>query len=324
VTDANLLLGRLDPEMFFDGRMTIDADRTYRIAADMARRLAVKVHELAEGIVRVANANMERAIRVVSIERGHDPRDFSLLAFGGAGGMHACEIAERLDIGSVVVPRYGGVLSALGMLVADVAKDYSSAVLRRTDSIRLSELASRFTPLVRQARSELKAEGYGPAAQQIHRALDVRYVGQSYELTVPFTRDFRRQFDREHHRTYGYADPSRPTEVVSVRVAASGVTDKPAFPVTRPRRRFEPRPESVRQGRFAGRAVKVAFHRWAALAPGARSRGPAVITSGEATVVIPPGWRFEVDRFGNVVAQKPQAQGPGPKRDLPKGLGPRA
>jgi N-methylhydantoinase A/oxoprolinase/acetone carboxylase beta subunit len=314
VTDANLILGRLDPDLFFDGRMTIEVDRTHRIAADMARRLGVRVHELAEGIVRVANANMERAIRVVSVERGHDPRAFSLLAFGGAGGMHACEIAERLDMRSVVVPRHGGVLSALGMLLAEVAKDYSAAVLRRTDSIRLSELTRRFIPLVRHARDELKAEGFGPSAQRVQRALDVRYVGQSYELTVPFARDFRRVFDREHHRRYGYADVARPTEIVNIRVAAFGVADKPTLPVTRPRRRVDPRPDSVRQGRFAGRMTKVAFHRWPTLVPGSRSRGPAVITSGEATVVIPPGWRFQVDRFGNVVADRPQASGRGPQR----------
>ncbi len=291
----------------------------------MARRLAVDVHELAEGIVRVANANMERAIRVVSVERGHDPRDFSLLAFGGAGGMHACEIAERLEIGSVVVPRHGGVLSALGMLVADVAKDYSSAVLRHTDSIRLSELDRSIHSPRSSSQEELKAEGYGPAAQRIERALDVRYVGQSYELTVPFTRDFRRQFDREHHRKYGYADPSRPTEIVNVRVAASGMTDKPALPVhpAGPADSCRGRSPCARAGSPAA-PCKVAFHRWHALVPGARSRGPAVITSGEATVVIPPRWRFRIDGFGNVVAQGPSAPGHRPEKDWPFGLGPRA
>jgi N-methylhydantoinase A/oxoprolinase/acetone carboxylase beta subunit len=310
VTDANVLLGRLDAELFFGGRMTIDVERARRLAVGMAARLGVKVHELAEGIVRVANANMERAIRTVSVERGHDPRAFSLLAFGGAGGMHACEIAERLDIASVAVPRHCGVLSALGMLVADIAKDYSAAVLRRADAIRLSELSRRFAPLVHQARQDLKAEGCGASAQRVHRALDIRYVGQSYELTVPFERDFRRRFDREHERKYGYADPARPTEIVNLRVAATGVTAKPPLPFTRPRRRFEPRPESVRPARFAGRMVKTAFHRWGALTPGARSRGPAVITSGEATVVIPPGWTFKIDGFGNVIAERPRAPGP--------------
>ncbi len=130
VTDANLLLGRLDPAFFLGGRMTIDAARAAAVAGDLARALKLTVGELAEGIVRVANANMERAIRVVSVERGHDPRRFALVAFGGAGGMHACEIAKTLDIATVVVPRYAGVLSALGMLVADVTRDYSASVLR--------------------------------------------------------------------------------------------------------------------------------------------------------------------------------------------------
>jgi N-methylhydantoinase A/oxoprolinase/acetone carboxylase beta subunit len=304
VTDANLLLGRLDPESFFAGRMTIDRDRTARVAAELAKRLRLDMLELAEGIVRVANANMERAIRVVSVERGHDPRDFALLAFGGAGGMHACEIAERLEIGTVIVPRHAGVLSAFGMLVADVTKDYSATVLRPSESVSHAALTRVFAPLVKQAHDVLAAEGFRPRARRIARALDVRYVGQSYELTVPFSEDFRRAFDREHARRYGYADPSRPTEIVSVRVNASGLTDKPRLPFRRPGRPFAARPSARRPGRFSGRAVNVACFNWPALAPGARGRGPAVLTSGEATVVIPPGFAFRIDGFGNVIAAK--------------------
>jgi N-methylhydantoinase A/oxoprolinase/acetone carboxylase beta subunit len=161
VTDANLLLGRLDPDYFLGGRMAIDRARTDRVAAALAKQTGLSVPELAEGIVRVANANMERAIRVVSVERGHDPRQFALVAFGGAGGMHACEIAEQLQMATVMVPRYAGVLSAFGMLVADVTKDYSASVLRASASLSLKDLE----------RAVCAAGGGGPRRTAAPRAL---------------------------------------------------------------------------------------------------------------------------------------------------------
>jgi len=302
VTDANLLLGRLDPEFFLAGRMTLDIERTRPFAADLARRLKLDVAELAEGIVRVANANMERAIRVVSVERGHDPRRFALLAFGGAGGMHACEIARRLEIGTVIVPRHAGVLSALGMLAADVARDYSASVLRPADRTTPADLAARFRPLMAQADRELRAEGFSRDRRVVERLVDVRYTGQSYEITVPFTPRFSDDFDRAHEKQYGYANPDRSKEIVNVRVKAAGITEKPALPFVRPRRAAAPRPAAVRQGRFDGRLHRTAFYRWDALQPGAAASGPAVIAGGEATVVIPPRFRFRIDGFGNVVA----------------------
>jgi N-methylhydantoinase A/oxoprolinase/acetone carboxylase beta subunit len=303
VTDANLLLGRLDAEFFFGGRMSIDAERVEGFASDLARRLKLSVPELAEGVVRVANANMERAIRVVSVERGHDPRQFALLAFGGAGGMHACEIARRLEIRTVLVPRHAGVLSALGMLMADVRRDYSASVLRPAASMSPRDLEARLKPLVDQARRELAAERFPPARQAIERLVDVRYVGQSYEITVPFGTDVRATFDRQHQQLYGYSDPNRPAEIVNVRVNAAGVTEKPVLPFERVRRAYPPKPAKHRRGRFDGRAVSIACYRWPDLAPGAAARGPAVITSGEASVVIPPDFRFAVDGFRNIVAR---------------------
>ncbi|HEY6359175.1 MAG TPA: hydantoinase/oxoprolinase family protein [Vicinamibacterales bacterium] len=303
VTDANLLLGRLDPERFLGGRMTLDVDRARSVARALAAELRMDPLTLAEGVVRVANANMERAIRVVSVERGHDPRRFALLAFGGAGGMHACEIAERLEIGSVVLPRFAGVLSALGMLAADVTRDYSASVLEPSDAMSVAALDRRFGPLVAAARRDLLAEGFKRTRQAISRLVDIRYVGQSYEITVPCGPTYRRAFDRRHERLYGYANPDRPTEIVNVRVSATGLTEKPKLPFTRPRRAVVARPASRRPGRFGGRSVTVSFYRWEALAPGAGGAGPAVITGGEATAVIPPGFRFQVDGFGNLVAR---------------------
>jgi len=282
--------------------MRLEADRVPAIAGYLAKRLRIGVPELAEGVVRVANANMERAIRVVSVERGHDPRQFALLAFGGAGGMHACEIAARLDIATVIVPRHAGVLSALGMLVADVTRDYSASVLRTADRLKSGDLDRRFAPLVAQARRELAREGYTGRSTAIERLLDVRYVGQSYEITVAYTRDYRRAFDAKHGKTYGYQDPARPVEVVNVRVVAAGVTDKPSLPFRRPRVQ-KARPAARRPGRFEGKTVPIAFYRWDDLPPGSNGSGAAVITGGEATIVIPPAFGFRVDGFGNVICQ---------------------
>jgi len=303
VTDANLLLGRLDPDYFLGGRMALDSKRAREVAGEAAARLKLSVQELVAGIVRVANANMERAMRVVSVARGHDPRDFALVAFGGAGGMHACEIAERLDIATVVVPRYAGVLSALGMLLADVTKDYSTSVLRQSDLLTAAELERRFKPLVAEAQRALSGEGFGRRRQTIERLLDVRYIGQSYEITLPFSGDYRSEFDRCHHQLYGYSDPARPTEIVNLRVKASGLTDKPALPRGTPRN-VRARPSSIRQSRFNGRRLPTAFYRWADLAPGAYAAGPAVLTGDEATVVVPPAFGFRVDGFSNVIIRR--------------------
>jgi N-methylhydantoinase A/oxoprolinase/acetone carboxylase beta subunit len=302
VTDANLLLGRLDSEFFLGGRMALDEARSLWAAGDLARQLKLGVDDLAEGVVRIANANMERAIRVVSVERGHDPRRFALVAFGGAGGMHACEIARTLEISTVVIPRHAGVLSALGMLMADVTRDYSASVLRPAVESPAPKLAKLLRPLEQRARRELAAEGFRPADMRISPYVDVRYIGQSYEITVPFAPGYVKQFHARHQRAYGYADPKRAVEVVAVRVRAAGLTAKPRLPFARPRRHFRPAPAAARDGRFDGRTRKVHFYRWPELEPGAAARGPAVITGPEATAVIPPAFRFKVDGFGNIIA----------------------
>jgi N-methylhydantoinase A/oxoprolinase/acetone carboxylase beta subunit len=304
VTDANLLLGRLDPAFFLGGRMALDRPRTEHSAAGLARALKLSVPELAEGIVRVANANMERAIRVVSVERGHDPRAFTLVAFGGAGGMHACDLAQALEIGTVLVPRQAGVLSALGMLAADVTRDYSATVLKAAADLTIEDLRRVVAPLVDHALADLEGEGFARGEVRLDQQLDVRYLGQSYEITLPLTAGYRAEFDRRHGRLYGYANPGRAVEVVAARVRATGITDKPELPFTRPRRRVRAAAHAVSTGRFDGRDRQVAYFRWPDLAPGAAGRGPCVITGPEATAVIPPGWRFAIDGFGNVVARR--------------------
>src|SRR5207253_2323414 len=195
------------------GEMRVDANRAATAIGRIARGLRTNLEAAAAGILRVANSNMERAIRVVSVERGYDPREFALVAFGGCGGLHACDIAEELGIRTVIVPQYAGALSALGMLMADAVRDYAAGVLGD------SGIEKRFDDLERRARRE------SPGAS-IERSADLRYRGQSYELNVPWSGAIKR-FHREHARIYGYAIPERAVEIVTIRVRARTKLPKP-------------------------------------------------------------------------------------------------
>ncbi len=217
VTDANLVLGRIDPERFLGGRMRLDAERCRRYVERFAAGLGVSAEEAARAIVNVANSNMERAIRKVSVERGHDPREFALLSFGGAGAQHACELAERLEIPAVLVPRHAGVLSALGMLVADCVRDYSRSVLAQPAAAVFAELEAR-------AAEDFAGQGFEEVVYE--RLVDLRYRGQSYEITVPWGQ--RDTFPELHRRLYGYDHPDREIEQVTARVKAVGVLEDTA------------------------------------------------------------------------------------------------
>lgn len=304
VTDANLLLGRLDPAYFLGGRMALDLDRTRALAKDLAARLSLTERELAEGIVRIANANMERAIRVVSVQRGYDPREFALLAFGGAGGLHACALAHSLDIGTVLIPEHSGVLSALGMLLADVSKDYSASILKASTAITEAELEHALAPLNERAYADLGAEGFNVIDMLLEPSLDMRYRGQAYEIAIPFTPDFHEAFHRAHAKLYGYANPARPTEIVQLRLKATGRTDKPALvelhgpvePIA------APEPVSLRQTIFGKRTLPTPLFHRDQLAPGHHGEGPALVITGQSTNVVPPGWMWKIDAAGTLVA----------------------
>jgi N-methylhydantoinase A/oxoprolinase/acetone carboxylase beta subunit len=308
VTDANLLLGRLDPEYFLGGRMSLDLSRARNIAKVLAKQLGLSVNALAEGVVRIANANMEAAIRVVSVRRGYDPRDFALLAFGGAGGLHACDIADSLDIATVLVPEHSGVLSALGMLLADATKDYSLTILKPTAAITEEELRTRFAPLMASARTDLLAEGFAETHIAIECSLDMRYKGQAYEITLPFATGYESEFSRRHEQLYGYANPARATEIVHLRVKAIGRTSKPALPGAKSEPRELPEPSSVRTTHFGRRAVSTPIYHRERLSGGMQGNGPALIVSGQSTTVIPAHYRFAIDGVGTLVATRQHAR----------------
>ena len=303
-TDANLYLGRLLPNHFLGGRMRLAAERVEKRIRELASRLSVSPMAAAEGVVRVANASMERAIRVVSIEKGYDPREFVLVCFGGAGPLHACDLAAALSIPKVFVPENPGLLSALGMLLSDVIRDYSRTHLQKTAALSPEDIASFFAPLAGQALADLGKEGIPSRDIRVERFLDMRYRGQSYEITVPYDGEFEREFHREHQRMYGYQDPERETEIVNVRVRAVGTVGKPVFP-ERELSGEDPRAAFLEERILVENGVerKVDVYRRGGLASGNLVTGPAIVVEFSSTVYIPSGWECRVDRRGNLVLE---------------------
>jgi N-methylhydantoinase A len=303
VTDAHLVLGRIAAEGFLGGEFRLDELRARHWMQRAAAPLG-SVERFAQGIVDVANAVMEKAIRIISIERGYDPRDYTLVAFGGAGGLHACELAAALEMPRVLIPKFPGGLSALGILRADVGKDLSQTVRLAVAGAAGVHAAVRqsFARLERQAFRELAAEGFARSRVRIERWLDMRYAGQAYELSVPADGGFVQAFHRAHERRYGYADPARHTEIVNVRIRAIGATPKPELPREQPARsNIESARLTDRLGIFAGKAIRTPVYDRAKLGAGHLLRGPAIVTEYSATTVLPPGWQARVDSFGNLI-----------------------
>jgi N-methylhydantoinase A len=249
---------------------------------------------------------MEKAIRVISVERGHDPRDYTLVAFGGAGAMHACELAAALEIPRVLVPCFPGALSALGILRADVTKDLSRTVRLEVQSAgkAMPELRHAFATLEREGRRQMRAESFFSGSLKIDRSLDVRYAGQSYELNVPFNRDFIFAFHRAHEKRYGYFDRTRACEVVNIRARITGRTPKPALPKLRiggPS--AAPALVSKSQVLFHGRRIMTPIYDRSRLRAGDRIPGPAIVKEYSATSLVPPDWSARVDRNGNLILE---------------------
>lgn len=306
VTDANLTLGRIPESGLLGGAFPLDKTRA-RHFLDRERGPIPSVEAFAQGIVDVANAVMEKAIRIISVERGHDPRDYTLVAFGGAGALHACELAEALEIPRVLVPCFPGALSALGILRADVTKDLSRTVRLEIQSAGEARpgLQRPFATLEQEGRKQMRAEGFAVHAVQIHRSMDIRYIGQSYELNVPFTGDFISAFHRAHEKRYGYFDRARKCEVVNIRARFTGRTPKPRLPILKTGGE-SPAQALVSNAKvsFRARPQQTAIYDRSKLRAGNHIRGPAIVTEYSATSLIPPGWFARVDRTGNLVLER--------------------
>jgi N-methylhydantoinase A len=297
VTDANLLLGYLrDGAELGGGEVVLDRGRAEAALAALGSELGLDPVEAALGVVEVANAEMVRALRVISVQRGLDPRDFALVAFGGAGPLHACALAEELAIGTVLVPRASGVLSALGLAISDLRRDVVAPHPAALDEVDRDAVEETFAELERRASAGL--EGATCA-----RAADVRYRRQSFELTVPADDwgGLAERFHAEHERRHGYAMPDEPPELVALRVTATVATEAPEL-------REAPgegaKPAGEREARFGRDAVTVPVFDRATLGAGDALEGPAIVELAEATCVLRPGWRGRVDDTGTLVLER--------------------
>lgn len=309
VTDANVVLGRIGTNRRLGGSISLDPARARQVIVDLAERLggAMTVEALAEGIVRIAVARMTSAIREISIQRGHDPRDFTLIAFGGAGPMHALALAEEIGLPRVLVPRHPGNFSALGLLASDIKHD---DVRTRVGPLReqRSLLGDLFADMETAARRQLELEGFATHQQRLLRSLDLRYRGQAFELNVALGEApalaldaIEAQFHRQHLAAYGHANRDAAIELVNARLAAYGMVDKPAA------ERYRSETVSLPAALVERRPVWFGSARhdcpvWERdrLPERAELRGPAIVEEFGATTVILPGWRGAVDEHGNL------------------------
>jgi N-methylhydantoinase A len=294
VTDANVILGRLG--LHLGEEVILDRRLAEHSVESLCKKTGFDRVELASGIIKVANATMCQGIRVVSVERGHDPRDFVLLAFGGAGPLHACELAQELSIPRVVIPVYPGVFSALGMVVADIKHEFVRTKRMDPDS----DTEEVFEQLEKRATQTLEKEGVSKEAAVLQRFIDTRYVGQSYELRVP-AEDAVEKFHEAHRNMYGYSDRESPVEFVNFRVVGTGKQEKIALKKIG-KSRGEPAVKKVRET-FFDDFVKTPVYQREILRDSHCIQGPAVIEESESTVLIPPGWCVTVDAYGNLLGE---------------------
>ncbi len=301
VTDANLFLGRLIPDFFLGGNMKLDKERTNLYMKKLAKQINLSPIELAEGILTIANTKMEKAIRVISVEKGYNPEEFTLFSFGGAGGMHAVFLAKALNIPKVLVPRNPGILSAMGMLMADIIKDYSSTVMLSEKEAKYEAIKELFSILEKKAREDLKKEG----AEDIlfERYLDMRYKGQSFEVKVPFSQNFIKEFHNKYEKIYGFKNLDRETQVVNIRLRAIGKTEKPEI------EKIEKGSEKIDNkailGKtktvFNGEEIETYIIDRKHLKANNKIDFPSIVVEYSSTIVIPPECFAYVDEFGNLI-----------------------
>jgi N-methylhydantoinase A len=309
VTDADLLLGYLDPEFFHGGELTLDVEAARKAVAGIAEELGLDETDAAAGIYRVVNANMAAALSVVSVQRGHDPREFVLVVAGGAGPIHAAEIARELEIPLILVPRESSVFCAVGMLITDLKHDYVRTYARDLDKVDLDEVSGLYRDMAADARRTLGDEGVSDDRIEIDFAADLRYVGQFNEVEVPSTGGevtsevldaMVGAFHKRHDTLYGYSMPGAPIELINLRVSARGVTDKPQFSTVEA---GSEDPSAARRGErsayFEGEFVDVPVYDALRLVNGNVVTGPAIVDQPTTTIVVPPGFQLVCDHYNN-------------------------
>jgi N-methylhydantoinase A len=311
ITDCNVVLGYIGEDNFLGGKMKLDSKAAYRaVETHVAKKLSLSVEDAAEGIVRIIDVKMQEAIKAISTMRGHDLSDFQLLAFGGAGPLHAARIAKELGMAGVVVPIYPGVYSAMGLLMSDVKHDYIRSKLLPLAKVSEAEVSKVFEELEVHALRDLKAENFRDDQIGMERALDMRYAGQGYEITIPCDAELhagalaalRRTFDDSHKQMFGHTAPEEPVEIVSYRLRGIGRVP----PVKLPSYRSEGRAlkdalRETRKARFGGVMLDCPVYQRDRLDVGVRIDGPAIVDQLDATTFIPPGHSARVDEFKNIL-----------------------
>ncbi|HET9528085.1 MAG TPA: hydantoinase/oxoprolinase family protein [Pyrinomonadaceae bacterium] len=310
VTDAHVVLGHFGGRGLLGGEFKLDEERARAALGQLARDLSevtgrrTSVVVAAEGVLSVANTNMERALRHISVERGHDPRQFALLPFGGAGGLHAVELARALRIPQIIVPTAPGALSAVGVLVADVVKDQSRTVMFNYNSKELTKLPKVFRNMEREAAAVLRREGFPPAKQRHERALAMRYRGQSFELLITKTTgDVAASFHRAHRERYGYAQEQSEIEIVSARLRSIGLVERLSMRKIAAAVRRAAKPHDTAIAYLDGRKTKVGIYRRDELGGGMKLQTPCIVTEYSATTLIPGDAKARVDQFGNILIE---------------------
>lgn len=307
LTDIHLFLGRLDPKFFLGGKLILDTDSVQLKMQKMAKRLRTSSHELAQIALELAELRMEQAIRVISIERGYDPRDFTLICFGGAGGLHCVNLARRLLIPRILIPPHPGGLSAYGMLFSDLSQWKTKTLLLASNAIDYEELRERVEGIFEEIKQPIADEGIPPEKILTMGFLEMRYIGQSFELSVPLSRDFIKHFHQLHQIRYGYCDEEKPTEIVNIFCEASGARKKPSLPYLGA---LEPKEgkkflktERKTTCFYDGKKYTMPIYFRNNLYPGSSWEGPALITEYSATSFMPPGCYARVDRWGNMIIE---------------------
>jgi N-methylhydantoinase A len=310
VTDAAVVLGRLSGETRLAGSLELDAAAAAAAVGRFADAAGLGLEEAALGILGIASSNMARAVRVVTVERGLDPRAFALLAFGGAGPMLACELAEELSMTRVVCPLAPGVTSALGTLFVDVVHDVSRSRIAPLRSLDPAELEQLLCSLEEEARAALDEDLVPRGRQRLERTLDLRYLGQLKTLPVGVGTPVdgaalgraREDFLTEYERRYRYVTEEIEVEVAVVRVRGVGVQDRPALPAPPPAQ--APRPLAVREVRWRDGAAPTAVYARAGLGPGASLEGPLVVEQADATTIVPPGWSLRAGAGADLLLER--------------------
>ncbi|MGE0151606.1 MAG: hydantoinase/oxoprolinase family protein [Reyranellaceae bacterium] len=309
VTDANLVLNRLSPDTSLAGRIALDRNLALEVLRPLGAKLGLKELNLADGIVQIAVARMVSAIKQISITQGHDPRDFVLCAYGGAGPMHAAFIADELEIGRIIVPVGPGNFCALGSIISDVRRDYVSTRLMQTQGIAFSLVEDTFSQMEEKAQSDLLAEGIDHREIELRRVLGMRYVGQSWELEVPLPGSITslealdEAFFKIYQRRFGQ-NIKAPTEIVTFRLAALGRGEKPKFSKWRGLGGLEDAKLAERDVYFGGSYLPTAIYDRQKLSAGVEINGPAIIEESGATTIVPPAWRAVVQEFGHLMLER--------------------